>query len=97
MAFNPQQLEAIGHGCQEGALLVSAAAGSGKTTVMAQRVKRLLADPELGIQADRLFVSTFTRAAAAELRGRIASLLNQKLEEARTQENTRQAAWLLKQ
>lgn len=97
MAFNPQQLEAIGHGCQEGALLVSAAAGSGKTTVMAQRVKRLLADPELGIQADRLFVSTFTRAAAAELRGRIASLLNQELEEARTQGDTRRAAWLQKQ
>lgn len=97
MPFNSQQQAAIDHGCRDGALLVSAAAGSGKTTVMAQRVKRLLADPDLGIQADRLFVSTFTRAAAAELRGRIASLLNQELDQARTAGDPRRVAWLQKQ
>ncbi len=60
-----------------GALLVSAAAGSGKTRVL---VERLLAYVEQeGRDIDEFLVITFTNAAAAELRGRIAQELSQRL------------------
>ena len=51
-----------------GALLVSAAAGSGKTRVLTERLLSYVAE---GADVDRFLVITFTRAAAAELRGRI--------------------------
>ena len=54
-----------------GALLVSAAAGSGKTAVLTERAVRLITDPECPIDADKLLIVTFTNAAAAELRARI--------------------------
>lgn len=59
-------------------LLVSAAAGSGKTATLTQRIIDRLTDPVEPIRLDRLLVVTFTRAAAAELRERI----SQKLTEA---------------
>ena len=59
-----------------GALLVSAAAGSGKTRVL---VERLLARVEEGADIDRFLVITYTKAAAAELRGRIAEELSRRL------------------
>lgn len=52
-----------------GALLVSAAAGSGKTAVLTERAVRLITDPEAPIDADKLLIVTFTNAAAAELAG----------------------------
>ena len=58
-----------------GALLVSAAAGSGKTAVLTERAVRLITDPEAPIDADRLLIVTFTNAAAAELRARIGQAL----------------------
>lgn len=62
-------------------LLVSAAAGSGKTSVLTERIIRLLT--EEGSQADlsRILVVTFTRAAAAELKSRIAQALTAALAE----------------
>ena len=60
-------------------LLVSAAAGSGKTFVLSQRVVRKLTDPDLHIDADRLMILTFTEAAAAEMRTRITRGLREKL------------------
>ena len=51
-------------------ILVSAAAGSGKTSVLVERIFRLIA-PEGGVDADRLLVVTFTRAAAAQMKERI--------------------------
>lgn len=58
-----------------GPLLVSAAAGSGKTAVLTERAVRLLCDPAHPIDADRLLIVTFTNAAAAEMRARIAKRL----------------------
>ena len=54
-----------------GGLLVSAAAGSGKTAVLTERAVRLITDPHHPVDADRLLIVTFTNAAAAELRARI--------------------------
>ena len=58
-----------------GALLVSAAAGSGKTAVLTERAVRLITDPDCPADADRLLIVTFTNAAAAELRARIGQAL----------------------
>ncbi len=61
------------------ALLVSAAAGSGKTSVLTERIIRRLLDPSSQTDLSGLLVVTFTRAAAAELKGRIASALTDAL------------------
>ncbi len=62
----------------EGSLLVSAAAGSGKTAVLTERIAALVAD---GCPLNRFLVVTFTRAAAAEMKKRIASRLAQLAQE----------------
>ncbi|MDO4270942.1 MAG: helicase-exonuclease AddAB subunit AddA [Eubacteriales bacterium] len=54
-----------------GTLLVSAAAGSGKTAVLVERVLRRLTDEKDPVDIDRLLLVTFTNAAAAEMRERI--------------------------
>ncbi len=56
---------------RDGSILVSAAAGSGKTAVLTERVIRKLTDEENPVPANRLLIVTFTNAAAAEMRGRI--------------------------
>lgn len=56
-------------------LLVSAAAGSGKTSVLTERIIRKLTDTEHPADLSRMLIVTFTRAAAAELKGRIAKAL----------------------
>ena len=58
-----------------GTLLVSAAAGSGKTAVLTERVLRRVTDPENPIDITELLLVTFTRAAAAEMRERIAAAI----------------------
>ncbi len=58
-----------------GNLLVAAAAGSGKTAVLVERIIRRLTDPSDPVDADRLLVVTFTNAAAAEMRERIGRAL----------------------
>ncbi len=62
-------------------LLVSAAAGSGKTSVLTERIIRSLTDPDHPADLSRILVVTFTRAAAAELKGRIATALSNALAE----------------
>ena len=57
---------------KNGPILVSAAAGSGKTTVLVERVARLILDEENPLSADSLLIVTFTEAAAAEMKERIA-------------------------
>lgn len=59
-----------------GSLLVSAAAGSGKTRVL---VERLLSRVEAGADIDRFLVITFTKAAAAELKSRVAAELADRM------------------
>ena len=58
-----------------GTVLVSAAAGSGKTSVLVQRVIGLITDPEHPVDVDRLLVVTFTKAAAAEMKQRLSAEL----------------------
>jgi ATP-dependent helicase/nuclease subunit A len=66
-------------------LLVSAAAGSGKTAVLIERVVQLVLEDHIDI--DRLLVVTFTRAAAAEMRERTASSLMSRLDESQGQDS----------
>ena len=61
-----------------GTLLVSAAAGSGKTAVLVERVVSMLLDEEHPVDADRLLVVTFSNAAAREMRQRIDARLAQE-------------------
>lgn len=61
-------------------ILVAAAAGSGKTAVLVERIIRKIIDTEQGFSVDRLLVATFTKAAAAEMRDRIREALDQELE-----------------
>ncbi len=58
-----------------GTLLVSAAAGSGKTSVLVQRILRKVTNEENPTDIDRLLVVTFTKAAAAEMKQRISAEL----------------------
>ena len=62
-------------------LLVSAAAGSGKTAVLVERIIRMVTEGEHPLDIDRLLVMTFTNAAAAEMRERISAAIEQKLQE----------------
>ena len=76
--WTPQQLNAIY--ATDGSVLVSAAAGSGKTAVLVERVINLVTRSENPIDVDKLLIVTFTRAAAAEMRQRISLALNSLLE-----------------
>lgn len=60
-------------------LLVAAAAGSGKTAVLVQRIIRRISDESDPIDVDRLLVATFTKAAASEMRHRIGEALEEAL------------------
>lgn len=64
----------------EGSVLVSAAAGSGKTAVLVERVIKMITREDCPLDVDRLLIVTFTRAAAAEMRERIASALDSLLD-----------------
>ena len=71
--FTPAQSAAIT--ARGGSLLVSAAAGSGKTRVLVERVVGLITDPVSPVEADSLLIMTFTNAAAAKLRADITTRL----------------------
>ncbi len=74
MGWTDEQLKAIQ---AEGSVIVSAAAGSGKTAVLTERIARLIAE---GTDIDRFLVVTFTRAAAAEMKKRIGDKLREMAE-----------------
>lgn len=77
-SFTPSQLEAIT--AQGGSVLVSAAAGSGKTTVLIERIIRMITRKENPVDVDRLLIVTFTRAAATEMKDRLSKAINKLLE-----------------
>ena len=90
MKFTTDQQKAID--TRNPQILVSAAAGSGKTAVLVQRILSLL---KTGVDIDSLLVVTFTEAAAAEMKERIADALASLLEDDPDNENyLRQAARL---
>ncbi|MGO4732090.1 helicase-exonuclease AddAB subunit AddA [Paenibacillus sp. 2KB_22] len=76
-------------------ILVAAAAGSGKTAVLVERIIRKIADPSQGFSVDRLLVATFTKAAAAEMKQRIREALERALEEQPGEEHLRKQLSLL--
>lgn len=76
-----------------GQLLVSAAAGSGKTFVLVQRLlDRVLRE---GLNVDQFLMITFTKAAASELRGKILSAIQKALREQPDNAHLRRQATLI--
>ncbi len=73
--WTPAQSDAIN--ADTGTLLVSAAAGSGKTAVLVERIVRLLTRDESPVKPSELLVVTFTNAAAAEMRSRVYSRISE--------------------
>lgn len=77
MNWTEQQQQAIT--CRSRRTLVSAAAGSGKTAVLVERVFRRLTDEKDPCDISRFLIVTFTNAAAAEMRSRILKRLTEAL------------------
>lgn len=77
--WTADQLQAIK--ARECDLLVAAGAGSGKTAVLVERIIQIISDRENPVDLDRLLVVTFTKAAATEMRERIAQAITKALDE----------------
>ena len=78
MTWTPEQKAVID--LRERNILVSAAAGSGKTAVLVERIVGMLTDAAHPIDIDQLLVVTFTKAAAGEMRERIGRAIDGLLE-----------------
>lgn len=76
-SWTKEQLDAIN--ARGTGIIVSAAAGSGKTSVLVERLIRILSDTENRISADRLVVVTFTNDAAAQMKQRLSDALSEKI------------------
>ena len=76
-------------------ILVSAAAGSGKTAVLVERIIKRITDKENPVDIDKLLVVTFTKAAAAEMRERIGNAIEKCLENDPEDENLRKQQTLI--
>ena len=79
VTFTPEQQKVIE--LRDRNILVSAAAGSGKTAVLVERIVQMITDEARPVDIDRLLVVTFTNAAAAEMRERISTAISRRLEE----------------
>lgn len=79
MNWTPEQHDAIYS--QNGTILVSAAAGSGKTAVLVQRAISRITEGENPVPANQLLIVTFTRAAAGEMRSRLEKKLYSLIKE----------------
>lgn len=77
--WTPEQKDAINS--RKGSVVVSAAAGSGKTAVLVERVIKRLTDSENPTSADRLLIVTFTKAAAGEMLERITAAIDKLISE----------------
>ena len=77
--LTPQQAMAVSN--RGGKLLVSAAAGSGKTKVLVDRLLSYMTDAKDPANLDDFLIITYTKAAAAELRGKIAAKLSERIAE----------------
>lgn len=76
--WTEKQLDAIE--ARNTSVIVSAAAGSGKTSVLVERLLRILSDNENRTPADRIIVVTFTNDAAAQMKQRLSNAISQRLE-----------------
>ena len=79
MGFTDEQIKAIKY--RDRSAVVSASAGSGKTSVLVEHIAALISDESSPVPADRLAVVTFTEKAAAELRQRLDSRVSRLLKE----------------
>jgi ATP-dependent exoDNAse (exonuclease V) beta subunit len=77
--WTEKQLQAIT--ARDTAVIVSAAAGSGKTSVLVERLLRQLSDTENKIPADRMIIVTFTNDAAAQMKQRLTAELSRLIEQ----------------
>lgn len=93
--WTKDQLNAIN--ARGGTILVSAAAGSGKTAVLVERVTQRIIDRENPCNVDKILMVTFTRAAAAEMRERISETLTSLLEQNPNDSHIRRQLMLLPQ
>lgn len=75
--WTDEQLEAIQ--ASGGNVLVGAAAGSGKTAVMSERIVRMISDENSKVDAGRLLIVTFTRNAASEMKQKIKKRLAERI------------------
>ena len=79
MGFTDGQINAIN--ARKQSILVSAGAGSGKTSVLIERLIKILSDEENKTPAEKVIVVTFTKDAASQIRQRLSSALEKKLAE----------------
>ena len=79
MTWTSEQKQVID--LRDRSLLVSAAAGSGKTAVLVQRIIERICDESHPVDIDRLLVVTFTNAAAGEMRERVQAAIAKRVEE----------------
>lgn len=79
MNFTRQQQNAID--VRNSSVIVSAAAGSGKTAVLTERLAHIISDPLLNVRADRIIVVTFTNDAAAEMKKRLDRKIREMISE----------------
>ena len=93
VTFTEEQLKAIT--LHDRNILVSAAAGSGKTAVLVERIIRMITRKEAPVDIDRLLVVTFTSAAAAEMRERISLAIERALLEDPENEHLQKQSTLL--
>lgn len=93
MGWTAEQLNAITE--KNGNILVSAAAGSGKTAVLVERIIRLITDKDAPVDIDRLLVVTFTRAAASEMKERIGKAIGEAIRNDPESINLRRQAVLI--
>ncbi len=91
--FTPEQQQVIE--LHNRNILVSAAAGSGKTAVLVERIIRMICNEEQPVDIDRLLIVTFTNAAAAEMRERIANGIAKRLQEQPENEHIQKQSTLL--
>ena len=80
MNWTAAQKEAITYENKQN-ILVAAAAGSGKTAVLVERIIRKILDPTEPVSVDEILVLTFTNAAAREMKNKIAAAIEKKLKE----------------
>jgi ATP-dependent helicase/nuclease subunit A len=91
--WTDEQLSAIN--TRDKTLLVSAAAGSGKTATLTERIIRSLTDPVFPMDIDSILVVTFTNAAASELRAKISKALTDAVEQNPEDKHLKRQLYLL--